>query len=322
MKQIKGIKVGTTEITSTYTDGVSGSDSTSFEVTAVSLSSISTPVDTVYTGFDIKPIPDVFAIVDGVQRTLELGVDYDLTYSNNINVGNYATVIATGKGNFTGSVFATWSITGATMTVNANDQSYEYDGDLHGTAPTITTVNNQTPTIKYRLSSSGAYTLTDTPQFKNVDNSGYAEFDGTVYFQVTAPNHNTYEGSYQLVVHPKTAVLAWGPTSWRYDGNPHSTTCTVSNLVSGDTCTVTLSGNSITNIGSTTVTATGLDNPNYTLSGADNTSVLLVINPGLFVKISGNWTPVKAVYKRVSGSWVQQDMTTAFSTSGRYIKSN
>ena len=84
----------------------------------------------------------------------------------------------------------------------------------------------------------------------------------------------------------------------------------------------TLSGNSITNIGSTTVTAIGLDNPNYTLSGADNTSILLVINPGLFVKISGNWTPVKAVYKRVSGSWVQQDMTTAFSTSGRYIKSN
>lgn len=321
MKQIKGIKVGTTEITSTYTDGVSGSDSTSFEVTAVSLLSISTPADTVYTGFDIKPTPDVFAIVDGVQMTLELGVDYDLTYSNNINVGNYATVTATGKGNFTGSVFATWSITGATMTVNANDQSYEYDGDLHGTAPTITTVNNQTPTIKYRLSSSGAYTLTDTPQFKNVDNSEYAGFDGTVYFQVTAPNHNDYEGCYQLVVHPKTVALAWGTTSWRYDGNPHSTTCIVSNLVSDDTCTVILSGNSITNIGSTIVTATGLSNSNYKLPESGITQTL-TINPGLFVKISGNWTPVKAVYKRVSGSWVQQDMTTAFSTSGRYIKSN
>ena len=207
------------------------------------------------------------------------------------------------------------------MTVNANDQSYEYDGDLHGTAPTITTVNNQTPTIKYRLSSSGAYTLTDTPQFKNVDNSGYAGFDGTVYFQVTAPNHNTYEGSYQLVVHPKTAVLAWGITSWRYDGNPHSTTCTVTNLVSDDTCTVILSGNSITNIGSTTVTATGLSNSNYKLPENGITQTL-TINPGLFVKLSGIWTPVKAVYKRVSGSWVQQDMTTTFSTSGRYIKSN
>ena len=231
MKQIKGIKVGTTEITSTYTDGVSGSDSTSFEVTAVSLSSISTPVDTVYTGFDIKPIPDVFAIVDGVQRTLELGVDYDLTYSNNINVGNYATVTATGIGNYTGTLPQTWNIV------------------------------------------------------------------------------------------PKVVSLQWGPTSWRYDGNPHSTTCVVSNLVSGDTCTVTLSGNSITNIGSTTVTAIGLSNSNYKLPESGITQTL-TINPGLFVKISGNWTPVKAVYKRVSGSWVQQDMTTAFSTSGRYIKSN
>lgn len=319
MKQIKGIKVGTTEITSTYTDGVSGSDSTSFEVTAVSLSSISTPADTVYTGFDIKPTPDVFAIVDGVKTTLELGVDYDLTYSNNRNVGNSATVTATGKGNFIGSVFAIWSITGATMTVTANDQSYEYDGSLHGNAPVITTVNDQTPTIKYRYTSSGSYNITTTPQFKDVVNSGY---NNIVYFQVTAPNHNTYEGSYQLVVNPKEATLTWGPTSWTYDGNAHSTICTVSNLVSGDTCTVTLTGNSITNIGSTTVTATGLSNPNYTLSGADNTSVSLTINPGLFVKLSGTWTPVKAVYKRVSGSWVKQDMTTAFSASERYVKSN
>lgn len=319
MKQIKGIKVGTTEITSTYTDGVSGSDSTSFEVTAVSLSSISTPADTVYTGFDIKPTPDVFAIVDGVQTTLELGVDYDLTYSNNRNVGNSATVTATGKGNFTGSVFTTWSITGATMTVTANDQSYEYDGNLHGTAPVITTVNDQTPTIKYRYTSSGSYNITATPQFKDVVNSGY---NNIVYFQVTAPNHITFEGSYHLEIYPKVVTLQWGDTNWTYDGNSHSTTCTVSNLVSGDTCTVTLSGNSITNIGSTTVTATGLSNPNYTLSGADNTSVSLTINPGLFVKLSGTWTPVKAVYKMVSGSWVKQDMTTAFSASERYVKSN
>ena len=122
-------------------------------------------------------------------------------------------------------------------------------------------------------------------------------------------------------INPMVVVLNWGPTSWRYDGNPHSTTCTVTNLVSDDTCTVILSGNSITNIGSTTVTATGLSNSNYKLPESGITQTL-TINPGLFVKISGNWTPVKAVYKRVSGSWVQQDMTTAFSTSGRYIKSN
>ena len=60
----------------------------------------------------------------------------------------------------------------------------------------------------------------------------------------------------------------------------------------------------------------------YDIAVKSGITQTLTINPGLFVKISGNWTPVKAVYKRVSGSWVQQDMTTAFSTSGRYIKSN
>ncbi len=145
----------------------------------------------------------------------------------------------------------------------------------------------------------------------------------TVKATVTATGIGNYTGTLSQTwnIVPKVVTLQWGPTSWRYDGNPHSTTCVVSNLVSGDTCTVILSGNSITNIGSTTVTATGLSNSNYKLPESGITQTL-TINPGLFVKISGNWTPVKAVYKRVSGSWVQQDMTTAFSTSGRYIKSN
>lgn len=236
MKQITGIKVGKTNITSTYVDNVSQSDSKAFTVTAVSLGSMSTIDDYfIYNGSEICPLPIITAIVNGESVELQNGRDYTLEYTNNVNASTdnkKAIITATGIGNFTGTL---------TQTFNIN---------------------------------------------------------------------------------PMVVVLNWGPTSWRYDGNPHSTTCTVTNLVPGDTCTVTLSGNSITNIGSTTVTATGLDNPNYTLSGADNTSILLVINPGLFVKLSGIWTPVKAVYKRVSGSWVKQDITTAFSTSGRYIKSN
>ena len=230
MKQITGIKVGKTNITSTYSDGVSRSDMTEFIVTAVSLGTISSIDNSTYLGTEIRPLPVITAVVNGKTVELQNEIDYDLTYSNNRNAG-IATVTATGKGNYTGTLSTTWNIL------------------------------------------------------------------------------------------QREVTLQWGPTSWRYDGNPHSTTCTVTNLVPGDTCTVTLSGNSITNIGSTTVTATGLSNSNYKLPESGVTQTL-TINPGLFVKISGNWTPVKAVYKRVSGSWVQQDMTTAFSTSGRYIKSN
>ena len=76
----------------------------------------------------------------------------------------------------------------------------------------------------------------------------------------------------------KTATLSWGTTSWVYNGSAHSTTCTVSNLESGDTCTVTLSGNTITNVGSTTVTATELSNSNYALPSAtaDKSTTLTV----------------------------------------------
>ena len=235
MKQITGIKVGKTNITSTYVDNVSQSDSKEFTVTAVSLGSMSTIDDYfIYNGSEICPLPIITAIVNGESVELQNGRDYTLEYTNNVNASTdnkKAIITATGIGNFTGTL---------TQTFNIN---------------------------------------------------------------------------------PMVVVLNWGPTSWRYDGNPHSTTCVVSNLVSGDICTVILSGNSITNIGSTTVTATGLSNSNYKLPESGITQTL-TINPGLFVKISGNWTPVKAVYKRVSGSWVQQDMTTAFSTSGRYIKSN
>lgn len=139
---------------------------------------------------------------------------------------------------------------------------------------------------------------------------------------VTAMGIGNYSGSVSttFVINPKVVNLQWGETSWVYDGTTHNTTCVVENLVSGDICTVTLSGNSITNIGQTTVTATGLSNGNYTLLGTSNTSVILTILAGMFVKISGVWTPVKKVYKKVSGSWVQQELDKVFSTSEVYKK--
>ena len=230
MALIKGIKVGKTDITSTYVDNTSQSDTKEFTVVAVSLSSMSTIDDHfVYNGSEIRPEPIVYAVVNGEQMELHNGEHYTLTYLNNVNAGT-ATVTATGIGNFTGTV------------------------------------------------------------------------------------------SQNFIINPRIVILQWGTTSWVYDGNQHSTTCEVSNLVSGDTCTVTLSGNTITNVGSTTVTVTDLSNPNYTLTGASNVSVTLTIMASLFVKLSGVWTPVKKVFKRVSGSWVEQDMTTAFDTTKKYIK--
>jgi 2-C-methyl-D-erythritol 4-phosphate cytidylyltransferase len=184
----------------------------------------------------------------------------------------------------------------------------------HGSAITVSDLKgSQTATIKYRTASSGEYTLTSPP-------TRSAAGSQTVYWQVTAPNHATQTGSYTLTITSLVAVLSWGETTWTYDGQGHSTTCIVSNLIPGDTCNVILGNNSITNIGSETVTAIALSNTNYELPTDSTVSITITITHGLFIKLSGVWTPVKEVYKRVSGSWVKQDMTTAFSTSESYVK--
>ena len=97
------------------------------------------------------------------------------------------------------------------------------------------------------------------------------------------------------------AALSWGSNrEWLYDGTTHSITCTVSNLISGDECTVTLSNNSITEIGSVAVTATALSNSNYKLPSSK--TVVLTIKPCMYVKAGGTWAPVIYAYKKENGS--------------------
>ena len=123
------------------------------------------------------------------------------------------------------------------------------------------------------------------------------------------------------------ATLKWGTREWLYDGNSHSTTCSVSNLIKiqtpaglkFDACMVTLSGNSITEIGSTLVTATALSNSNYKLPSSKTT--ILTIKPCMHVKSSGGWVPVIQAYKKENGVWVRQTTTigSLFSTSEKYL---
>ena len=123
------------------------------------------------------------------------------------------------------------------------------------------------------------------------------------------------------------ATLRWGTREWLYDGNSHSTTCGVSNLIKiqtpaglkFDACMVTLSGNSITEIGSALVTATALSNSNYKLPSSKSTT--LTIRPCMHVKSSGGWVPVIQAYKKENGVWVRQNTTigSLFSTSEKYL---
>ena len=118
----------------------------------------------------------------------------------------------------------------------------------------------------------------------------------------------------------REVTLTWGTREWLYDGTAHSTTCKAGNLVGSDSCVVNLRNNSITDIGSTTVTAHSLRNTNYKLPSSNTTT--LTIRPCMRVKSNGGWVPVKYIYKKVDGVWVKQTgeaIGNAFSTSGKYL---
>ena len=90
-----------------------------------------------YTGEEITP--DIAAYSAGVR--LEKGVDYDLAYENNVNVGT-ATVIITFKGNYTGTRTANFNIvarelSGSDVVFGAIDNQVYTGGEIKP-EPTIT----------------------------------------------------------------------------------------------------------------------------------------------------------------------------------------
>ena len=113
--------------------------------------------------------------------------------------------------NYSGSDWsstASIKINAADFTVTASNQTYPWNGSAQGAAITVTNLKGSQPaTIKYRTTSSGDYNLTSAPQITNVSQSPL-----TVYWQVTASNHNTQTGSYTITI-TAPAISIPAPTS-------------------------------------------------------------------------------------------------------------
>ena len=86
---------------------------------------VGTLPDVVYNGFEQAQKPSV---MDGDTELVE-GVDYDLTYSEDLTNAGTVTVTVTGKGNYAGSVDVTYQITPAALTVSTPSASKVYDGE-------------------------------------------------------------------------------------------------------------------------------------------------------------------------------------------------
>ena len=197
-----------------------------------------------YSGKSQKPKATVSNLVKGDKCTVTVsGAKKDAgTYTakaTKLSNANYA-LPATATAQYTikpKTVGLKW--TNISLTYNGANQKPK------ATATGLISGDSCTVTVSGSKKDAGSYTAKAT----KLSNANYA-LPKTVTVKYT--------------VKPRTAKLAWANTSFTYDGKSHKPTATVSNLVKGDACTVTVSGEK-KDAGSYTATATKLSNANYAL---------------------------------------------------------
>lgn len=164
------VNAGTGTITITGKGIYGGSVKKTFTIKklGISATAVSGTGNKVYTGSAIKPVPAVKA----GGRTLKNGTDFTVSYKNNTEPGT-ATLIVTGKGNYSGSVSKTFKITARAI------------NDVEVTVPdTVFTGEQVRPDVvvsygSYQFISDSDYTLS----FKDNVNIG------TASVVVTGKNH-------------------------------------------------------------------------------------------------------------------------------------
>ncbi|MBP5495327.1 MAG: hypothetical protein J6X97_09530 [Lachnospiraceae bacterium] len=114
--------------------------------------------------------------------------------------------------------------------------------------------------LRYSLSEDGEYTTT-VPSAK--DAGKY-----TVWYMVKSSDGKADipPAGIDVTIAPKTVGLTWSNTSFTYDGEKHCPTASLTGVLTGDTCSVTVTGEQ-SEEGTYTATASALSNSNYALPG-------------------------------------------------------
>ena len=207
-------------------------------------------------------------VKDG-STTLTSGTDYTVSYSNNINAGT-ATATITGKGNYTGTKSANFTInakSASSLTINSIS-AVTYSGSAK--TPTVTVKDGSTT-----LTSGTDYTVS----YSNNINAG------TATVTITGMGNYTGTKNANFTINPKNAsnLTISSIAAQTYSGSAKTPTVTVKDgsttLTSGTHYTVAYSNN--TNAGTATVTITGMGNytgtknANFTINakGASNLTI-------------------------------------------------
>lgn len=286
------INVGTATVTITGKGNYTGEITKEFTISAASLEhaiiSLS-PSSFAYDGTAKEPTVTV-TLGD---KTLTKDTDFTVDYSNNTNVGD-ATVTITGKGNYTGTKTAAFSITEAssektsleTAVITLNPNSFVYDGtaktpDVSVTLDEKVLTKDTDYTVAYsnniNVGSNATVTIT-----------GIGDYTGTATatFSITAappaPGKTSITGA---VVRPVTA-------SYTYDGTAKTPTVTVTlngKALTANDYNVAYSNN--INAGTATITVTGKNNYTGTATGTftiAKASKSITVSKSSYAKVMGN----------------------------------
>ena len=208
-----------------------------------------------YDGTAKKP---TVTIKDG--QTVIPASEYNISYSNNINVG-IATVTITDKegGNYNVSGSTTFIIYAKTVnnpTITLSQSSYTYDGTAKTTPVVVKDGQTVIPASEYNVS------------YSNNINVGTA----TVTITDKEGGNYTVSGSTTFTINAKTVsnpTIILSEDSYTYDGTAKEPTVTVKDgetIIPADEFSVSYSDN--TNAGTATVTITDKEAGNYTVSGS------------------------------------------------------
>lgn len=327
-----------------WSDGTTEVKTISWKINAKNLSgnvTVSDVEDKTYTGSAITPEVEVN---DTARNTvLTKNTDYTISYKNNVNAGT-ATIIITGKGNYTGTVEKTFKINGDENPIKVTNKNV-YTGS---TIDLSTLVSDAQGDVTFEIKTNGTTTASTLAGSKLTAGAMSTTDDKDQTIVITAKaagngNYNPGSKEITITVQKYTPTLAWTSTTpssivYGTTGKTATVTATVSGgtkgavtYTSGTTGVLTINSSTgaltTAGVGSSTITASIARTTTVKAGSIARTiSVTKATNP---ITVTGNTltyngkaqnlvTTAKAqgaVYYSVGTSLTSSNYTTAGSTT-------
>ena len=203
---------------------------------------------------------DTFTLTyDGIREAAAVG-DYEVQVTN-LGNNNYT---LDGTANTT----LAWQIVPASGDASVTMEDWTYGETAPNPVPQSDTHGTGNVTYHYTGTTAGG-----TPYDSDAVPTDAGDYTVTATFAATA-NYEEVTATDGFIIAPRPVKLTWsGETDIPYDGQEHTVSAEITNLLTEDSCELTYADHKKTDVGSYTATVTALSNPNYTLDGAENVTL-------------------------------------------------